>query len=93
MTDFPTNIRPRWGHFIRSTCRLHTEQLASPTFNCTPKAVLRGPSLAIPAEPLTQHLTQALNQILSSQVRLPFPCIVQRDDFAVLIDQDAGREQ
>jgi hypothetical protein len=35
MTVFPTNIRPRWGHFIRSTCRFHTEQLASPTFNCT----------------------------------------------------------
>jgi hypothetical protein len=36
MTEVPTNIRPRWGHFIRSTCRFHTEQLASPTFNCTP---------------------------------------------------------
>jgi hypothetical protein len=35
MTGFPTNIRPRWGHFIRSTYRFHTEQLASPTFNCT----------------------------------------------------------
>jgi hypothetical protein len=34
MAVFPTNIRPRWGHFIRSTCRFHTEQLASPTFNC-----------------------------------------------------------
>jgi hypothetical protein len=36
MTGFPTNIRPRWGHFIRSTCRFHTEQLASPTFKLHP---------------------------------------------------------